>query len=314
MSAPNPAATFVEPTLAGKFRMGPLMTESPGLDFWWNDQGDDGTYSACEEPSGWESLEYITPVDQVGGRDGGLLGPQSVAPRKLEVEGLLVAPSASALRQNLARLRRILGPQGLPGPRQPVVWEQHDFGSGQRLAVITRPVGTFRVRTAGGFQEGGVAAAVSFTLLAANPPWKFRAGLPQSAEAGLLNPALIQGRTYSRSYSYAYGSATNIGGELICLNTGDLAAYPTFTVTGPVDFPVITNATTGAEFSVNRNLLTGEVVTVDSRTGAVTPGSVRLVGRAFPLAPGVNTVRWRSSSGAYDPAARLRLEWRSTSS
>jgi hypothetical protein len=313
MTAPNPLASFPVPTVAEQYRMGPLLTDSPSSDYWWNYQWPDGTYTACGEPEGWESIDYITPLDQVGGRDGALVGPQSVAPRMLECEALIVSPSADLLRQHLARIRALFGPQGLPGPRQPVVWEQHDFGTARRLALITRPTGKLSMRAVPGVVEGGLAAVVTFTLVAANPPWKYQAGAVEFGQIGLLNPALVSGRTYDKTYSYTYGASGPLGGEMVVINQGDLAAFPVFYVTGPVDFPIITNATTGQEFQVNRSMAAGEQVIIDSRIGTVTPGSVRLIGRPFPLAPGANTIRWRSASGTYQPAALLRLEWRSTS-
>lgn len=313
MTVPNPLGSFPVPPLAGRFRMGANFTEDP-TDYWWNYQWPDGTYVACGEPAGWESITYITPLDEAGGRDGALSGPSSVAPRDLDMEALIVAPTAALLRQHLAHVRQVLGPQGLPGPRQPVIWEQHDFGSGQRLALITRPTGRLRMSAVPGVTEGGLAAVVNFTLTASNPVWKYRSGVAETATMGLSDPSLVTGRTYDRTYSWTYGpGATATGGQMTVVNSGDLPAYPIFTVTGPVDFPVITNVTTGLGFAINRNMPAAEVVTIDSRTGVVTPASVRLAGRPWVLAPGANTIRWRSTSGTFYPAATLRLDWRSTS-
>lgn len=313
MTVPNTPGSFPVPDSTGQYRMGPLFTESPAVDYWWNYQWDDGTYTACGEPEGWESTIYITPMDQVGGRDGALLGPQSVAPRDLDCEALIVAPTAALLRQHLARIRAVLGPQSLPGPRQPVIWEAYDFGTDRRLALITRPQGRASMVVVPGGVEGGLAAVVRFTLVAANPPWKYQSGAAETASVGLADTSLIAGRTYSKTYSYNYGVALPIGGEIIVETTGDLPSSVVFTITGPVDFPIITNVTTGQSFQVNLNIPAGTTVTIDGNTGVVTPGSVRLIGRPWVLAPGQNTIRWRSASGTYYPAALLRLDWRSTS-
>lgn len=313
MTAPNPVASFPVPDLDAQYRMGPLLTES-AVDYWWNTQHEDGTYTACGEPEGWESLDYITPLDQVGGRDGALTGPQSVGPRSLDIEALIVSPTPEILRQHLAGIRRIFGPQGLPGPRQPVIWEQHDHGTNRRLALVTRPDGKLRFAVRPGYVTGGVACVIIFTLVAANPVWKFQAGEAEFNQVGLMNPGLITGRTYNKTYDYSYGFAGSVGGEMSCINSGDLPAWPVFIVTGPADFPIISNVTNGQAFQINKNMLAGEVITIDSRSGQVTPSGVRLIGRPWPLNPGLNTVRWRTQSTTYYPDALLRLEWRSTSS
>ena len=312
MAAPNPYASYEASSVDTQFRMGPSFDANPTLDYWWNYEWPDGTFSASTEPAGWEGLNYILPMDQVGGRDGALVGPQSVGPKELEIEALIVSPTAALLRQHIAKVRRLLGPEGLPGPRRPIVWEQYDFGTGRRLALVTRPQGGLVPVVIPGVTEGGLAVAMRFQLVASKP-WKYQAGLVEANQVGLRNPALVGGRTYDKTYDYTYGSSSPAGGTMICINNGDLPTYPIFRVTGPVDFPIITNATTGLSFQVNRDMLVNETVIIDSSLGTVSPASVRLNGRPFPLAPGANTITWRSATDTYQAAALLRLEWRSTS-
>lgn len=312
MTSPNPQASMPATTLDVQYRMGPLFTETPGVDFWWNTQLPDGSYTVVGEPEGWESVDYILPLYQVGGRDGAHTGPQSVGPRELICSALVVAPTALVLRGLLARIRRIFGPQGISGTRQPVIWEQHDYATGLRLALVTRPSGRLNQRVPGGHVKGGSAARISFTLIAANPPLKYQSGVAQFAEVGLPDPSVLTGRAYDKTYDWTYGGGTNPGGELIAQNNGDSLAWPVFTVTGPANFPIITNATTGRTFQILYNIPAGQQVVINSTTGQVTPASVRLSGRPFPLVDGPNVIRWRDLSGGYDPNALLRLEWRST--
>lgn len=312
MTAPNPQASMPATTLDVQYRMGPLFTESAGIDFWWNTQLADGSYTVCGEPVGWESVSYILPLDQVGGRDGAHTGPQSVGPKELECSALVVAPNAQVLRSLLARIRRLFGPQGVSGVRQPIIWEQHDWATGLRLALVTRPSGLFSPVVVPGHVRGGNAVKIDFTLIAANPPLKYQSGAAQFAETGLPDPSLLSGRTYDKTYNWTYGAGVNPGGELIATNNGDSLAWPVFTVTGPANSPIITNATTGRTFQILYNIAAGEQVVVNSTTGQVTPASVRLSGRPFPLVDGPNIIRWRVPIGSYDPNARLRLEWRST--
>lgn len=313
MTAPSTWASFPATGVDVQYRMGPLFTETPGVDYWWNTVHDDGTYTIVEEPDGWESVTYILPLDQVGGKDGAHTGPQSVGPRTLDLRATIVSPNAQILRTHLQRLRRILGPQGTTGTRQPIIWEQHDWASGLRLGLITRPQGDFRPHVLGGPSIGGNAATITFQLVAANPPVKYQSGAVQSAQIGLQDTSLITGRTYDKSYDWSYGVGSgNPGGELVVVNNGDTLAWPVFYVLGPADFPIISNSTTARDFQLLYDVSAGETVSINSATGEVSPGTVRLLGRPFPLEPGPNTIRWRTQSGAFNPDARLRMEWRST--
>jgi hypothetical protein len=312
MTVPNPAASMPASGLSQRYRMGPLFSETPGIDFWWNTQLANGAYTICGEPVGWEGTTYILPLDQVGGKDGAHTGPQSVGPKVLNVQALIVAPNGQALRLMLQQIRRILGPQGASGSRQPVVWEQHDFASGLRLALVTRPSGELVPGILQGSSLGGNAVTLSFTLIAANPPFKYQSGTVQSAEVGLFNSAAASGRTYDKTYDWTYGAGGNPGGEMIVVNNGDTLAWPTFYATGEADYPIITNVTSGQSFQLDYNIPTLVQVKVNSQTGEVTPANVRIIGRPFALLPGANTIRWRTQSGAYHSEARLRLEWRST--
>lgn len=283
--------------------MGPLFTPS-AQDFVFNAWHSDGTRALCKDPD-VNGLDFITPIDQAGGRDGGLIGPQSIGPRTIPVDALVVAPTPQILWQKLAAVRAILA------AKQPVIWEYYEFGFGLTVALITRPTGKFQVTTVFSHKPGGLAATISYSLVAATP-WKYLSGTGETASVGLVNPALITGRTYDKTYSYNYGSGTNPGGVMVVNNQGDSPAYPVFTITGPVNFPTVVNVTTGQQFQVNAVVAAATVVTVDASTGSVSPSNLRLIGRPFTLAPGPNTIRWTDSAAAYDPAATLRLDWRST--
>jgi hypothetical protein len=297
-------ASFPVPPVTAQYRMGPLFTPT-AQDIVFNTQHADGSFAVCGEPSGWEGLELITPIDQAGGRDGGLVGPQSIAPRSLDCNAMIVSPDPVTMRRKIRSIRAILA------AKQPVIWEQYDWASGLTLALICRPVGKVVPTVPLGHQLGGEAVSMSWSLVAASP-WKYLSGSGESASVGLVNPALITGRTYDKTYSYTYGSSSTPGGVLTATNQGDSPAYPVFTIVGPVNFPTITNVTTGQQFQVNAVIGAGSQVIVDANTGSVTPGSIRLIGRPFTLAPGPNTIRWTDSLAAYDPAANLLLNWRST--
>lgn len=311
MTVANPWAVIPVTDMEQRIRMGPLLTETPGVDFWWNTQLPNGAH-AVAEAIGWQRNHFITPIDQVGGRDGGVLGPPSIGPKVLEINGMLSAPNAQALHEAIEQVRYILGPQTQSGPRGPVVWEQHDYRTGVRLGLVTRPVGDFDPVPVSGHVPGGLVAPVRFSLVATNPTWKLRAGDVETASAPLLNPALLGGRTYDKTYDWDYGASSSPGGELEALNTGNLEAIPLFIVRGPAVDPIITNATTGKTFQVLSVLGAADTVTIDARSGVIEPGTVRISGAPFNLAPGSNTIRWRSADDVFYPDALLTVQWRST--
>lgn len=300
----SPYAHLPAVSQPGQYRLGDGLTEA-GDDFWFNTTHADGTHVACAEPEGWEGVQFVTPIDTVGGRDGGLDGPQSIGPRVLPIKGALVAYDNAALRNKIRALRAKLG------PRKRVVWDQYDFGVGRRMGMVCRSQGDFTATPVPGNQMGGVATMVSFTLVAANPPWKVGTGAAEFLDIGLPVEE-VTGRTYNKTYDYNYGNVTNPGGMGTAVNSGDVAAWPVFEITGPVDNPVITNESTGMAFLVSGVIPAGDTVTIDARTGVVTPASYRLVGRPWSLQPGPNFIRWRASSGSFDPNANLRIIWRST--
>jgi Phage tail protein len=303
-AAVNVYAHLPDVPIEGQYRMGADLVAGAD-DMWFNTTLDDGTVLAVGEPDGWEGVTFITPVDQAGGRDGGLTGPPSVGPRILPISGVMVSPDPQTLRNRIRQMR------GLLGPRTQVVWEQYDFGEAQRMGLVCVANGDFRATPVTGHRRGGVATVFQFSLTAANPPWKLAVGTASQACMGLPS-GTVSGRTYSKTYSWNYGPFVNPGGFMNVSNDGDIAAWPVLTITGPADNPIITNDTTGEGFVITSSIPAGVTVTIDSRTGVINPSNYRIAGRPFALQPGNNTLRWRATSGTYDARASLCATWRST--
>jgi len=302
--ATNTWYRFPVPAVTAQYRLGTAETAGP-TDVVYNTQHADGTFVNCKDPEGIHGLDFQTPIDQAGGRDGGLVGPTSIGPRTVDLDALYVAPTPQVLWQKVAAVRSLLT------LKKPLVFEWFDYGYGLTLALLMWPSGKFQTTTQMSQVPGGLAIGTHITLVAASP-WKYLSGSGESTHVGLINPALVTGRTYDKTYSYNYGAASNPGGTIIATNLGDSPAYPVFTITGPVNFPTITNVTTGQSFQVNAAIAAGTTAVIDASNGSVTPANLRLIGRPFTLAPGANTIRWTDSLAAYDPAADLRLDWRST--
>lgn len=291
------------PNLFG-YRMGASYLPDPVNDIWWNVVDTNGSIMVCGEPPGWEAVTFTTPVDTVGGVDGGYTGPSSLAPRQLDLNAMIVGGSPQLLRRKLAAIRSMLG------PRKQLVWEQYDWATGQRWGLVCVPTGTFAPSPPYGSQWGGEACALAFSLLAGNP-YKALSGGPPEQVSLQLPVDVVSGRTYAKTYPFNYGATTSPGGQGIATNQGDANAYPVFTIVGPVQVPQISDDTTGSVFYVNATIPAATVVTIDGQTGIVSPSNYRLIGDPWPLVPGQNNIRWRESGGGFNAAASLTLQWRS---
>jgi hypothetical protein len=297
----NPPAHLPATGTNVQYRLGSAFQEAPA-DVWWNRTEANGLISVAGEPEGWEAVVYNTPLDQVGGRDGALSGPVSRGPKTLEIRSVVVAPDGPALRARIAAVRTLL--------RDVVLWEQYDWGAGERLAMVCRAQGEFRPTPPFGHSLGGIASRVNFDLVAPSPV-KYATGDASSLELQ-LPIGTVSGRTYNFTYPWNYGGVVIPGGTGVAVNRGDESTWPVFRVVGPVSNAVIQNETTGQEFMLLGTVDAGAEVEINSRSGTVTPSTYRLVSRPWALAPGPNSLRWRATSGSSDPNARLFVSWRST--
>jgi tail protein len=296
----NPPAHLPATGTNVHYRLGSSF-QAAAMDVWWNRTESSGLISVVGEPEGWEAVVYNTPLDQVGGRDGALSGPVSRGPKTLEIRSVVVAPDGPTLRHRLAAIKTLL--------REVVVWDQYDWGAGERLGMVCRAQGEFRPTPPYGHALGGIASRVNFDLVAPTPV-KYSVGDASSLELS-LPLGTVTGRTYNYTYPWSYGGVVIPGGTGIALNRGDEPTWPVFRVVGPVTNAVIQNETTGQEFTLVGLVPNGQEVEINARSGTVTPSTYRLISRPWSLAPGPNTIRWRVTSGTTEPEARLFLTWRS---
>lgn len=135
-------------------------------------------------------------------------------------------------------------------------------------------------------------------------------GLVQAATTGLPFP-LVSPLDFGAGGSGGFLTATNIG---------NLATWPTYTLTGPVTGPIITNHSTGQQlvFKPTFVVAAGQTLTIDSDLRQVTLQGVSVsnalvVRQWFPLLPGVVTRIDLASTGAYSSAVQLTALWRDAS-
>lgn len=132
-------------------------------------------------------------------------------------------------------------------------------------------------------------------------------GLPATSVGGLVFPLV---------FPLDFGSGHG-GGRLVAINAGNAPSWPTFTLTGPLTGPIISNQDTGAQliFDPTFVLTAGQQLVIDTDQRTVTLSGVsrrdRLVtAQWFPLAKTSATNVGFSHVGTYDPAASFRADWR----
>lgn len=137
-------------------------------------------------------------------------------------------------------------------------------------------------------------------------------GLPVSA-AGALDfspPGL--------AFPLDFHTSSRSGGTTVITNTGDVTAWPTFTITGPVTGPVIRNATTDQAlvFDQEFTVAAGQTLTITTAPGfrdvlwVGQPARSRMTSASwFGLRRGATTIAF-DSTGAYSSGALLTVSWR----
>jgi hypothetical protein len=92
-----------------------------------------------------------------------------------------------------------------------------------------------------------------------------------ASQVSVLSPGSSYGRTYDRVYPLLYNSAigsSNAFGAFT--NNGNVTVYPTFTLTGSMVSPVVSNSTTGDLLKINVTLSGSDVLVIDTDTKAIT--------------------------------------------
>jgi hypothetical protein len=133
-------------------------------------------------------------------------------------------------------------------------------------------------------------------------------GLATAASTGLVFPL---------QFPLDFGSGPTGGYLSGVTNAGWVAAWPQFSITGPVTGPTITNHDTGDRLMFNPSFVVaaGQQLTIDTDLRQVALQGVQANGQLFtrswfPLLPGVPTRIDFAQLGTYDPAATLTVSWR----
>lgn len=187
-----------------------------------------------------------------------------------------------------------------------------------------RGEGALRVNTvAGDSREIGVRYAGGLELEETDPLWNvavltFRALEPYWRDAAdtVTTFARGAGSAFLPGPPFAL-TASGVWAEPSLVNSGDVDAWPVWTITGPATSVALVNTTTGARLDLATTLSGDETVTIDTRPGAKTVRradgtnlypDLGVDSSLWPLARGTNALEI-SLAGA-DDASAVSLAYR----
>lgn len=109
------------------------------------------------------------------------------------------------------------------------------------------------------------------------------------------------GVVFDLSWDITFGDST--GGTATTINDGTTEAKPIIKFYGPLQNPRITNTATGEFLALNHSLLSGDVITINTKTNSIIQGEstnrmgTRVAGSVlWSLAPGANTISLSAST------------------
>lgn len=116
-----------------------------------------------------------------------------------------------------------------------------------------------------------------------------------------LNATTNGGVLYPYVYPVVYGSNTSMGNAV---NAGNARVFPVITLTGPLNDPVVINATTGAYMSIDHTFTASDVMVIDMQNKTITlNGTPAISKRSFAsdwwyLQPGTNAIQITTSTSS----------------
>jgi hypothetical protein len=137
-------------------------------------------------------------------------------------------------------------------------------------------------------------------------------GYWRSIESTTIERAFLPGRSFFKRFPRV--SSGQVLGDSEINNVGDVDAWPTWTIHGPMTLLTANNYTTGQAFTLNYPLGLGEQITITTLRPSVRgPGDVNLADNLnwpdaylWGLVPGVNQVSFSVSGGGHGSAVQLR--------
>jgi hypothetical protein len=274
----------------------PIASPVYTLGSWAGNVTDDqGTEWVVEVEDGWSSSPPVRPtLEEKTASDGAWGGPGFYAARVVNLAGRARAADRLGMLAAKDRLKAAIGPRATATL---TVAEAH----------LTRYASVRLSEQIDIKDQTEQIFAWSLTVVAADPR---RYGVDTMTGAASLPVGLADGRTYSKTYSYAYGVvAPTYVGSVWLDNIGDYDQTPAMiTFTGPVISPRVEHVQTGRFLQFDTTVQWGETLIVDlrqqtallggetNRAYTITAGSTW-----FFLVPGVNELLYRGTIGSAPP-------------
>lgn len=252
-----------------------------------------GVLVTCSKITGWGPAAVTGGVQQKSGMHGGSNPRQWYQPLTLTVTGMVQAPTRALAER-----------------------AKHDFNARVALdlfpLIVTETIPVQVLARANGAvdwdDDTDSQWLYSIELICPDP---FKYGT--SARSMTLSlPATSGGMRFPARFPLRFTGST-VSGDGEATNAGNHPTVPTIRLAGPLVNPAITSQEQGRTVTYRDTIAAGEFVDVDMANwsallNGVASRSGKLVGSAWSLQPGDNTVSFRAQSGS----GTAQFQWRDT--
>lgn len=230
--------------------------------------------------------------------DGGVYRHSKKGVRDIDMAVTILGTDRADVQSKLRRLSRLL--QDSSGPTQVVA----NYSDGTSLILEAHYVGG--AESQWGSSAGLIWNRWLLSFQCPTPYWESGTTEEFTVTTGNTGRGLLPQLTKLKLTS------SQVFGVITVDNQGDVPAYPTWYLRGPLSDITITNGT--QSFSLEENILDGETITINTETGEVTDdlGNNRYnilapAPKLFRIPPGVSSVSINAVAGT--TAAEARLEY-----
>lgn len=230
--------------------------------------------------------------------DGGVYRHSKKGVRDIDMSVTILGTDRADVQSKLRRLSRLL--QDSSGPTQVVA----NYSDGSSLILEAHYVGG--AESQWGSEAGLIWNRWSLSFQCPSPYWESGTTEEFTVTTGNTGRGLLPELTKLKVTS------SQVFGVITVDNQGDVPAYPTWYLRGPLSNITITNGT--QSFSLDDDILAGETITINTETGEVTDdlGNNRYsmlapAPKLFRIPPGVSSVSINAVAGT--SAAEARLEY-----